>query len=158
MFHKSRRDSLGCDTETHPLGLREADECFVNWIGSGLSLISGEYVATGPFDVVLAPCGVQHGGKIPAEANGAALRRRQRSICTFARRTTRTANISRLLSRCSRQSRAGDAPITRKRASPRLATGRVRTTGEPVVGPPALTLKIRPAGPQLHRLQFCSMI
>ena len=59
-------------THTHPV----SDECIVNWIGSGLSLISGEYIATGPLDVVLAPCGVQHGGKIPADAKGAAFPRR----------------------------------------------------------------------------------
>lgn len=53
---------------THPV----SDECIVNWIGSGLSLISGQYIATGPLDVVLAPCGVQHGGKIPADAKSAA--------------------------------------------------------------------------------------
>ena len=53
---------------THPV----SDECIVNWIGSGLSLISGDYIATGPLDVVLAPCGVQHGGKIPSDAKGAA--------------------------------------------------------------------------------------
>ena len=55
-------------THTHPV----SDECIVNWIGSGLSLISGEYIPTGPLDLVLAPCGVQHGGKIPADAKGAA--------------------------------------------------------------------------------------
>jgi len=55
-------------THTHPV----SDECIVNWIGSGLSLISGQYIATGPLDVVLAPCGVQHGGKIPSDAKGAA--------------------------------------------------------------------------------------
>ena len=49
---------------THPV----SDERIVNWIGSGLSLVSGEYIATGPLDVVLAPCGVQHGGKIPSDA------------------------------------------------------------------------------------------
>jgi gentisate 1,2-dioxygenase len=49
---------------THPV----SDECIVNWIGSGLSLISGEYIATDPLDVVLAPCGVEHGGKIPSDA------------------------------------------------------------------------------------------
>jgi len=51
-------------THTHPV----SDECIVNWIGSGQSLISGEYVSTGPLDVVLAPCGVAHGGKIPPDA------------------------------------------------------------------------------------------
>jgi gentisate 1,2-dioxygenase len=55
-------------THTHPV----SDECIVNWIGSGLSLVSGEYIATGPLDVVLAPCGVQHGGKIPVDEKGAA--------------------------------------------------------------------------------------
>ena len=53
---------------THPV----SDECIVNWVGSGLSLISDQYVATGALDVVLAPCGVQHGGKIPADAKSAA--------------------------------------------------------------------------------------
>jgi hypothetical protein len=55
-------------THIHPV----SDECIVNWIGSGLSLISGEHIPTGPLDVVLAPCGVQHGGKIPPDAEGAA--------------------------------------------------------------------------------------
>lgn len=53
---------------THPV----SDECIVNWSGSGLSLLGAQYVATAPLDVVLAPCGVQHGGKIPSEAKGAA--------------------------------------------------------------------------------------
>lgn len=53
---------------THPV----SDECIVNWSGLGLSLIDEEYLATGPLDVVLAPCGVQHGGKIPPDAKGAA--------------------------------------------------------------------------------------
>jgi len=51
---------------THPV----SDECIVNWSGSGLSLLGDEYVATGPHDVVLAPCGVQHGGRIPSDAKG----------------------------------------------------------------------------------------
>ena len=50
----------------HPV----SDECIVNWSGSGLSLLGDEYVATGPLDVVLAPCGVQHGGKIPSDVKG----------------------------------------------------------------------------------------
>jgi gentisate 1,2-dioxygenase len=53
---------------THPV----SDECIVNWSGSGLSLLGDEYVATGPLDVVLAPCGVQHGGKIPADTKNTA--------------------------------------------------------------------------------------
>jgi mannose-6-phosphate isomerase-like protein (cupin superfamily) len=55
-------------THTHPV----SNECIVIWIGSGLSLISGEYISTEPLDVVLAPCGVQHGGKIPSDEKAAA--------------------------------------------------------------------------------------
>jgi hypothetical protein len=44
----------------------------VNWILSGLSLVSGKYIATSPLDVVLAPCGVQHGGRIPSDAKSTA--------------------------------------------------------------------------------------
>jgi hypothetical protein len=90
-------------THTHPV----SDECIVNWIGSGLSLISGEYIATGPLDVVLAPCGVQHGGKIrptrKAQRFPAALRHHRNLTSTCARRTTRKASIGSRLSKCSRQ-------------------------------------------------------
>ncbi len=53
---------------THPV----SDECIVNWIGSGLSLVSGKYIATGPLDVVLAPCGLEHGGRIPSDTKSPA--------------------------------------------------------------------------------------
>jgi len=58
-------------THSHPV----SDECIVNWIGPGLLLISGEYAATGPLDIVLAPCRVQHGGKTPADGKAEAFSR-----------------------------------------------------------------------------------
>lgn len=56
----------------HPV----ADECVVNWSGSGRSWLGSDEdvvdIATGPLDVVMAPCGVHHGGAIPADAPGVA--------------------------------------------------------------------------------------
>lgn len=51
---------------THPV----SDECIINWIGSGISVIGGDSYPTIQYDCTLAPCGVLHGGSIPADAPG----------------------------------------------------------------------------------------
>src|SRR2546421_13054527 len=48
-------------THNHPV----SDECILNWIGSGISLIIGESIVTRPTDVVLSRWGGAPGGTIP---------------------------------------------------------------------------------------------
>jgi gentisate 1,2-dioxygenase len=49
---------------THPV----ADECVIQWAGSGVAYVGGAEVPVGPLGTVLAPCGVHHGGECPADA------------------------------------------------------------------------------------------
>lgn len=50
----------------HPV----ADECVVQWAGGGIAYIGDAKVPVGALDTVLAPCGVHHGGEVPADADG----------------------------------------------------------------------------------------
>lgn len=64
-FHFGRMEAgQVAHTHTHPV----SDEAVVNWAGSNEVYIDGSWVPTGPLDVSLAPCGVVHGGRVPADA------------------------------------------------------------------------------------------
>jgi gentisate 1,2-dioxygenase len=52
------------DIHTHPV----ADECVINWWGGNPCWIGDRWVQTSSYDCLLAPCGVRHGGLIPADA------------------------------------------------------------------------------------------
>lgn len=49
---------------THPV----SDECIINWGGYGYGFINDLTVEMGPLDVLLAPCGVHHGGGVHKDA------------------------------------------------------------------------------------------
>ena len=53
-------------THTHPV----SDECIVEWAAGpgGQVPLDGQWLETRPFDAVLAPCGVAHGGRVAPAA------------------------------------------------------------------------------------------
>jgi mannose-6-phosphate isomerase-like protein (cupin superfamily) len=55
---------MTADIHTHPV----SDECVINWAGGDLAWMGDRWVATGPYDCLLAPCGVRHGAMVPADA------------------------------------------------------------------------------------------
>lgn len=69
-FHFGRMDpGQTAHLHTHLV----SDEAVVNWVGGNEVYVDGSWVPTGPLDVALAPCGVVHGGRVPAAATAAFL-------------------------------------------------------------------------------------
>lgn len=55
---------MTADIHTHPV----SDECVINWAGSDQAWLNDRWLPTGPYDCLLAPCGVRHGAVMPADA------------------------------------------------------------------------------------------
>jgi len=65
-FHFGRMDAgQVAHLHSHPV----SDEAVINWGGGSDVYVDGAWVPTGTFDVSLAPCGVVHGGRVPANAS-----------------------------------------------------------------------------------------
>ncbi len=52
------------DIHTHPV----SDECVVNWFGGDQVWIGDRWLPTHSYDCTLAPCGIRHGGLVPADS------------------------------------------------------------------------------------------
>ena len=55
---------MTADIHTHPV----ADECVINWWGGNSVWLGDRWIPTNSYDCLLAPCGVRHGGLVPADA------------------------------------------------------------------------------------------
>jgi len=55
---------MTADIHTHPV----ADEVVVNWWGGNPVWIGDRWLQSHSYDCILAPCGVRHGGLVPADA------------------------------------------------------------------------------------------
>jgi hypothetical protein len=55
---------MTADIHTHPV----SDECVINWWGGNPVWLGDRWIRSSSYDCLLAPCGVRHGGYVPADA------------------------------------------------------------------------------------------
>ncbi|HEX8691639.1 MAG TPA: cupin domain-containing protein [Longimicrobium sp.] len=60
---------MTADIHTHPV----SDECVINWWGGNPCWLGDGWLEPGSYDCLLAPCGVRHGGYVPADAGQSVL-------------------------------------------------------------------------------------